>query len=86
VLDGVQPAKVPDKVIADLKRRERNGLVELPLPPGLRRGDQVRITRGVFAGQLALFDGMRPHERVAVLLQLLGRVELPKGDIEARAN
>jgi hypothetical protein len=46
----------------------------------------VRIVRGVFTGQLALFEGQRPHERVALLLQLLGHVELPKGDIEARAN
>jgi transcriptional antiterminator RfaH len=83
VLDGVQPARVPDKVIAELKGRERNGLVELPAPPGFRRGDKVRITRGVFIGQLGLYDGMRSHERVAVLLQLLGRVELPKGDLEA---
>jgi hypothetical protein len=30
---------------------------------------------------LAVFDGMRPHERVAVLLQFLGRVELAKADI-----
>jgi transcriptional antiterminator RfaH len=81
VLDGMQPAKVPDKVITELKGRERNGLVELPSPLGLRRGDTVRITCGVFAGQLAVFNGMRAHERVAVLLQLLGRVELPKGDI-----
>ena len=81
VLDGDRPAKVPDKVIAELKGRERNGLVELPLPPGLRRGDKVRITGGVFSGQLALFEGQRPHERVAVLLQLLGRVELAKSDI-----
>jgi transcriptional antiterminator RfaH len=83
VLDGVQPAKVPDRVIADLKGRERNGLIELLPPPGFRHGDPVRITRGVFAGQLAIFDGMRPHERVAVLLRLLGRVELPEGDIAA---
>ena len=82
VLDGAQPAKVPDQVIADLKKRERNGAIELPPPPpDFQRGDQVRITRGLFAGQLALFDGMRGHERVAVLLQLLGRVELAKRDI-----
>jgi hypothetical protein len=31
--------------------------------------------------QLAVFDGMRPHERVAVLLQFLGRVEFAKADI-----
>jgi transcription antitermination factor NusG len=50
-------------------------------PPDFQRGDRVRITRGIFAGQLAPFDGMRPRERVAVLLQLLGPVELPKDDI-----
>jgi transcription antitermination factor NusG len=81
VLDGVQPSRVPDRVIADLRSRERNGLVELSLRPGFRPSDKVRITRGLFAGQLALYDGMRPHERVAVLLQLLGRVELPAGDV-----
>ena len=81
VLDGAQPARVPDKVIADLRKRERNGLIELPPPPDFQRGDCVRITRGVFCGQRGLYAGQRPHERVAVLLQLLGRVELPKGDI-----
>jgi hypothetical protein len=60
VLDGDRPARVPDKVIAELKGRERNGLVELPLPRGFRCGDPVCVTRGVFAGQLAVFDGMRP--------------------------
>jgi transcription antitermination factor NusG len=49
VLDG-RPAKVHDKVIAELMGRERNGLVELPAPPppGLRRGDRVLIKRGPF--------------------------------------
>jgi transcription antitermination factor NusG len=30
VTDGGVPAKVPDSVIAELHRRERNGLVQLP--------------------------------------------------------
>jgi transcriptional antiterminator RfaH len=83
VLDGDRLARVPDKVIADLKGRERDGLVELPPPPSFQRGDPVRIVRGVFTRQLALFEGQRPHERVEVLLQLLGRVELAKRDIAA---
>ena len=66
MLDGDRLARVPDKVIAELKGRERNGLVELPPPRGFRCGDPVCITPGVFAGQLGVFDGMRPHERVAV--------------------
>jgi transcription antitermination factor NusG len=70
-------------VIAELKRSERDGLVELLPAADFKHGDAVRITRGVFTGRLALFDGKRSHERVALLLKLLGRVELPKGDIAA---
>ena len=81
VLDGTRPAKVPDKVIDDLKKRERGGLIELPAPPGFRRGDRVRITRGILTGQAGLYEGMAARDRVQVLLQLLGRVELPKGDV-----
>ena len=80
VLDGDRLARVPDQVIADLKGRERDGLVELPPSPSFQRGDPVRIVREVFTGQLALFEGQRPYERVAVLL---GRVELAKRDIAA---
>jgi transcription antitermination factor NusG len=81
-----EPARVPDSVISGLRARERNGLIQLPQKPGLRRGDQVRITRGPMADRLAVFDGMKGSERVMVLLALLGsvqRVELPKSAIEA---
>jgi transcriptional antiterminator RfaH len=85
VQDGLQPAHVPDQVIAELRGRERNGLIELPKPRGLHAGDTVRVLHGPFAGHLALYAGMRPRERVEVLLTLLGgpmRVTLPKGDVE----
>jgi transcriptional antiterminator RfaH len=89
VQDGLQPAHVPDAVIAELKGRERDGLIELPKPRGWRAGDPVRIRHGAFAGKLAVFAGMAPHERVAILLELLGgrhRVILPKGDIVPMAE
>ena len=79
------PARVPDRIITDLRARERNGLVQLPQKPGLRRGDQVRITRGPMAERLAIYQGMKGRERVEVLLALLGsvqRVELARRDIE----
>jgi transcriptional antiterminator RfaH len=85
IMNGGGPAHVPDVVIREIKSRERRGLVELPRPRGLQRGDQVRILSGPFSGRLALYAGQAPHERVAVLLQLLGgqqRTELPAGDIE----
>jgi hypothetical protein len=56
-------------------------VVELPSRP-LRSGDSVRIVGGIFAGQLALYAGMRGPERVAVLLGVLGRVVLPIDAIE----
>jgi hypothetical protein len=46
----------------------------------------VRIAAGAFAGKLALFAGMEPHERVAVLLATLSgqlRVSLPQRHIAA---
>jgi transcriptional antiterminator RfaH len=81
VLDGDRPARVPDKVIAELKGRERNGLVELPLPPGFRRGDKVRIIRGPLMGLEGLVEGLRPQQRIEILLATLGRVALRRGDI-----
>jgi transcriptional antiterminator RfaH len=85
IMDGDHPARVPDGVITEIRGRERNGLIDLPRP-GLRRGDRVRILHGPFAGRLALYAGMKPRERVEVLLSLLGgqqRVELPAADIAA---
>ena len=61
-------------------------MVELPRREGFKAGEQVRILAGPFEGHLGLYAGMRAHERVLVLLALLGgqqRVELPKADIEA---
>src|SRR5262249_22455725 len=42
VMDGVQPARVPDGVIDEIRARERGGLIELPKPPLARPGDAVR--------------------------------------------
>src|SRR5262249_228768 len=86
IMGGIQPARVPDSIIAEIRARERGGLVELPRREGFLTGEAVRVIQGRFGGHLALFAGQRPHERVLVLLALLGgqqRVELAKDDIEA---
>ena len=85
VMDGFVPAVVPDAVVTSLKAREVNGLIELPPPPRFRRGERVRVLHGPLAGQVGLFAGMKPRERVAVLLTLLGssrRVELAGSAVE----
>jgi transcriptional antiterminator RfaH len=86
IVNGSGPAKVPDQVIAEIRQREIDGLVELPKSPEMRSGDRVRVVAGPFAGQFGLYAGMRPRARVEVLLTLLGgqqRVELPRASIEA---
>src|SRR5215468_2003529 len=86
VMDGELPAKVPDAVIAEIRSRERNGLVELPKPRGLAPGTRVRVISGPLSAQIGLLAVLKPHERVLVLLQLLGGerpVELGPNAIEA---
>ena len=86
VMDGPQPARVPDAAISEIRSRERNGLVELPRPRRLAPGMRVRVLQGPLQDQIGLLAALRPHERVLVLLQLLGgqqRVELARSSIEA---
>ena len=85
VMNGGGPAHVPDSVIAELRSRERNGFIELSKPRGPRIGSRVKVTAGPFAGQFGLYAGMKPHQRVEVLLMLLGgqqRVSLSREAIE----
>src|SRR5215471_14517515 len=85
VMDGEQPARVPDAVIAEIKSRERNGFVELPKLHGLKPGMRVRVISGPLGEQIGMLAALRPHERVLVLLQLLGGerpVELGRNAIE----
>jgi transcription antitermination factor NusG len=77
------PACVSDAVVNEIRSRERNGVVRLPERPSPRPGDPVRIWRGPLAGLTGLHAGLRGHERVIVLLQVLGHVTLPKDDVEA---
>jgi len=89
IMDGSGPARVPDSVIDEIRSRERGGLVELPKPAGPSPGDRVRVLAGPLQGQLGLYAGQRPHERVLVLLALLGgqqRVELAASDVEVAAG
>jgi transcription antitermination factor NusG len=85
VMDGMLPARVPDAVIGEIRGRERNGFVELLKPRGLTPGMRVKVLQGPLHDQIGLLAALRPHERVLVLLQLLGgqqRVDLARNAIE----
>jgi transcriptional antiterminator RfaH len=84
-MNGVGPAAVAEAVIEDLKARETGGLIELPQPPKFRPGDRLRVLHGPFAGHIGLYAGMKPRERIEVLLALLGgsqRVTLAADSVE----
>ena len=86
IMDGLVPAHVPDAIINEIRSRERGGFVELLKPRGLKPGMRVRVIGGPLREQIGMLAALRPHERVLVLLQLLGgqqRVELARSAIEA---
>ena len=70
----LRPARIDDQIIDSIRAQEKNGVVRLPeKAPKWHMGDRVRVGAGSFLGQIGLFDGMAPHERVYVLLDLFGR-------------
>lgn len=74
VCNGDVPARVPDIILQAIRCREdARGFVTLDDMAGLAQGDTVRIVDGAFADSAALFAGLADHDRIAVLLELLGR-------------
>jgi transcriptional antiterminator RfaH len=92
LLNGDQPAHVPNQVISELKGREdRRGFIRLPKRSRLNGGslfapgDQVRVKAGPMSGLSGLVQGLKPHQRIEVLLTMLGslqRVELSAASVE----
>jgi len=85
IMDGMLPARVPDAVISEIRSRERGGFVELLPKLRLEPGARVRVLQGPLQDQIGLLAALRPHERVLLLLQMLGgqqRVELASNAIE----
>lgn len=73
VCRGDEPAVVPDTVISELQEREDSeGFVTIDNPE-LIPGAKVRVRSGAFGDILGSFERMTDGERVAILLDLLGR-------------
>jgi transcriptional antiterminator RfaH len=74
VCNGEDPAAMPDGVVAALKAREDDkGFVKLDLRPAFAPGDKVRVLAGAFVDNAGLFNGLADHDRVSILLDILGR-------------
>lgn len=74
VCNGDAPATVPNGVVEQLRGREdERGFITLDTRPRFAHGDKIRVVDGIFDACIGLFDGMADRERVAILLDLLGR-------------
>jgi transcriptional antiterminator RfaH len=74
VCDGDDPTPVPNGIVEALKSREDvNGYIKLDQRPPFRAGDKIRVLDGAFSSCLGLFEGMADRDRIAILLDLLGR-------------
>ena len=85
---GPTPAKVPEQVIAELRKRENSsGVVVLP-KQRFEVGDKVKIQDDIFNGELALIDRMPAKDRQKVLLTLLSsgyKVSVEEGKLVSAA-
>jgi transcriptional antiterminator RfaH len=74
VCRGEEPAVLPAAVISELRGRQDDaGFVQLDRWPGFTPGDRIRVVGGAFTACLGLYEGIADHERVTILLDLLGR-------------
>jgi transcriptional antiterminator RfaH len=86
VCNGDLPTAIPGNVVTALREREdAGGFVRLDHRLNFRTGDKIRVIEGVFADCLGLYDGMRDSDRVAILLDLLGRKVRVVVDMESVA-
>lgn len=74
VRNGDAPAVVPPNVISELKKREdARGLIQFDSKSPFAPGDRIRIVEGAFSDCLGFFECANDQDRVAILLDLLGR-------------
>jgi transcriptional antiterminator RfaH len=74
VCNGDEPAVLPNGVLGALKAREdQRGFVRMDAGPAFVPGAKVRVLAGALMDCAGLFDGMADHDRVAILLDMLGR-------------
>lgn len=74
VCNGEEPAAVPGGVLGALKAREdERGFVRMDAKPAFAPGAKVRVLAGALMDCAGLFEGMADHDRVAILLDMLGR-------------
>ena len=73
VCHGECPRRSPRRSFPTSRRARMRTATFASRSPEFKKGDKIRVLEGVFADCLGLYEGMRDSERVAILLDLLGR-------------
>jgi transcriptional antiterminator RfaH len=79
LMNGQEPARLPDDFITNMKAQERNGLITTYKPQLFKRGQQVTVVGGLLDGRKGIYQGQTSRQREIVLLETLGHVELAPG-------
>ena len=84
---GMEPAVVPDELVELLKMRVGpEGVIDLTVSAGFKPGSRVRIAAGNMAGYEGIFLATSSHDRVVILLDIVGkqvRVQVDAAHLEA---
>jgi transcriptional antiterminator RfaH len=81
---GDKPTPLPDGVLDGLKAQEdAEGFVQFLNADAFKKGDSILVLSGPFAQQLGLCDSITDNQRIAILLDLLGRKVRVVLDVEA---
>ena len=81
---GDRPAPLPAGAIEALRNQEdADGLIQVANHNSLKRGDSIVVLSGPFVRQFGLCEGVSDNERVAILLDLLGRKVRVVLDVDA---
>jgi transcriptional antiterminator RfaH len=87
VCNGENPAPVPIGIVEEIMARaDENGMLSQPSAQRLVKGDKIEILDGPLEGLTGLFECTTDHERVVLLLDLLGRqtrVTVPRTTVRA---
>ena len=67
------PISISDAIVDDIRRRESDAALALQRPASFVRGERIRLVDGVFSICTGFFEGLAEKDRVAVLLDMLGR-------------
>lgn len=70
---GLSFAKIPNNVIDLIKKNEFLTAQKIISLDNFNKGDNVKITEGVFKNCIAIFKSIKADERVTLLMNLMGQ-------------